>query len=145
MASVPLDRRPLVEPRTVYRFVHTADHESPELRNDFLSDKARAELLGEEYVPVGREAEIPELQESMSVFGSPEPMRERWARISRRAAEKGEPVKIGDFIAEVNLEPEQGFLVEDLGAEDQHLSLWGDPDQLVGAVGSIARAAAKRG
>jgi hypothetical protein len=145
MPSQPLDRRSVDQQRTVYRFVRTADREDPDLRNDFHSDRARAALEGAEYIPVDREAEFPELQDSMSVFGSPEPMRERWSRISARAAAKGQTVKLGDFIAELNLEPGEDCWIEDLGEEDQHMHLWGDPDRLASAVVIIEPAATERG
>jgi len=127
---------------TVYRFVHTDDLSDPELRNEFLGDRESWELRGKNYDPTDREIEFPILQEGMSVWGSREFMQARWARISARAAARGDAVEIGDFIADVNLVPGQGCHIEDLGEEGQHMTLWGDPDRLVQVVQPITPAAA---
>lgn len=57
------------------------------------------------------------------------------------ASSRGEAVRAGYYIAEVLLRPGHGFEVEDLGEEDEHLTIWGDPDALASAVIEIYPAA----
>ena len=54
--------------------------------------------------------------------------------LNEAATLRGQELRMGRNIAEVRLEPDRGFDVEDLDGPDQHLSVWGDPDQFVAAV-----------
>lgn len=110
------------------RFENPSDER---LREDFLSDR----LSGKR--PAAREKRVPELQNGMSAFGSLEAARERWQDMSVIAASRGERVRAGDFIARVDLRPDVGFQLEDLGEVDEHVTIWGDPDALAGVVGEI--------
>jgi hypothetical protein len=73
----------------------------------------------------------------MSTFGSLAAARAVWLRISEAARERGQPVMLGDYIAEVDLRPSCGFSLEDLGEPDEHLTVWGEPEQLVASVRRI--------
>jgi hypothetical protein len=84
-----------------------------------------------------REKVYDELRDGMSMFGSLEAARERWATMHEIAESRGEGVRAGNYIAEVVLRPGLGFDIEDLGEEDEHLTIWGDPAQLQQAVRRI--------
>lgn len=136
MAITPLDRRPVDESRPVYRFVHVSDKSDPKLRDDFRSDAERGATPF-----TRRERKFPELLDGMSVYGSPQGAKAEWAICAKAAADKGEPVKVGDYAAKVELAPGQGFEIEDIGAVNDHLTIWGDADQLSAAVVDIDAAA----
>lgn len=73
----------------------------------------------------------------MSVFGSLEAARAQWQTVYEAASARGQEVRMGNYIAEVELTPDRGFCLEDLGEPDEHLTIWGEPSRLVGAVGRI--------
>jgi hypothetical protein len=121
----------VTDDRLVYRFTHTESTNDPRLRDDFRSDRESGKR------PFAREKAIPELQDGMSMFGSLDAARTRWRDMAEIAASRGEDVRAGYFIAEVLLRPENDFALEDLGEVDEHLTVWGDPDRLAGAVTRI--------
>jgi hypothetical protein len=124
----PLDRRPVDEPRTVYRFVDASDVDDPELPKDFLSD------IENGIRPFFKsEKRWPERFEGMSVFGSYGAALSTWNAGRERALERGEPMKTPRYIAEVELVPGQGLDIEDLHKDDEHLTIWGDPVRLAAA------------
>jgi hypothetical protein len=127
-----LQRTPIPpEGRTVHRFVHTDRLDVEQLAQDFVADEDNPNVPG----PDERERLIPELQEGMSAFGSEEAARDVWEQILRpAAARRGQDVRAGDFIAEVDLVPDRGFEIEDLQEETGHLTIWGDPVCLAEAV-----------
>lgn len=84
-----------------------------------------------------REKRYPELLDGMSAYGSREAARRRWTRCREIAIERDEPLQIGDYVAEVELIPGHGFSIEDLHDEDEHLTIWGDPDRLAAATRRI--------
>lgn len=135
MPIEPLDRKPITARRCVYRFVHTANPNDPSLLVEFRSDRVAGKSPGR------REKEHPELQDGMSTYGSLGAARARWAMIEKAARKRGQPVRIGDYVAEVELLPGQGFFVEDLHRPDEHLTTWGDPAGLASAVARIYPAA----
>lgn len=73
----------------------------------------------------------------MSMFDSLNAARDRWRTIWAIAVARGEAVRIGYHIAEVRLDPGNGYDCEDLKRVDQHLTIWGDPTALAGAVSRI--------
>jgi hypothetical protein len=77
-----------------------------------------------------REKLYPELLDGMSVYGSEEAAYRRWSRCREIAEQKKEPIRVGEYIAEVELRPGMGFDIEDLRDPDEHLTIWGEPDQL---------------
>ena len=125
----------MVEPRTVYRFARIGNADDPDLENEFLSDREAGKR------PFSREKAVPELRDGMSTFGSLEAARERWHEMSEIAAARGQPVRAGNFILEVELTPGSGFLLEDLGEPDEHLTIWGDKTRLAQAVTRVYAAA----
>lgn len=63
--------------------------------------------------PLRRERMYPELRDGMSAFSSLQAAREVWTEdLEPRARERGEPVRAGDYIAEVTLTPEMGVDIE---------------------------------
>jgi hypothetical protein len=130
----PLDRRPVAEERRVYRFVHAAELGDPSLRDDCLSDRETGKR------PFAREKAIPELQDGMSMFASLAAARSVWRDMEQIAIARGQPVRAGDFIAELVLRPGSDVELEDLGEVDEHLTVWGDPDTLVDAISAVYRA-----
>lgn len=132
---MPLDRRPVEEPRTVYRFVHVDDVDDPKLVEDFRSDRESGKR------PVPREKAIPELQDGMSTFGSLSGARDQWQTISEAAAKRDQAVRVGYYIAEVELVPDRGYSVEDLDEPNEPLTTWGEANRLAEDVRRIYPAA----
>lgn len=136
-AGVPsLDRRPVTESRSVYRFVHVESESDDPPAEDFRSDREAGRQARS-----AREKAYPELLDGMSVFGSLDAARRRWADVHAIAIARGERVRLGDHIAEVVLDPEGGYMLEDLHEPDEHLTLWGDPVRLAAAVERLYSAA----
>lgn len=77
----------------------------------------------------------------MSTFGSLGAAREQWRTVYEAATERGQEVRMGNYVAEVELTVDQGYSLEDLGEPDEHLTIWGDATQLAGAVRRIYPAA----
>jgi len=117
--------------RTVYRFVHAASTDDPELVEDFRSDRDSGKS------PFRREKAFPELRDGMSTFGSLEAARALWQTVFVAATARGQEVRMGNYIAEVELGPDEGFSLEDLDEPDEHLTIWGEPARLAAAVGRI--------
>lgn len=119
-------------PRVVYRFVHVEAIDDPRLREQFLSDRENG------MTPFfRREKRYPEILDGMSAYRSLDEAAVRWEQCRAIAERRNEPIQVGNFIAEVELSPDQGFAVEDLEEEDGHLTIWGDPDRLAGATRRI--------
>lgn len=116
----------------MFRFVHVSSRDDDiALVEDFRSDRE----VGKP--PWRREKVYPELRDGMSVFGSLQAARDQWQTIRASAEKRGQEIKAGHFIAEVLLEPENGFDIEDLGEPDEHLTIWGAPQPLAQAVQAI--------
>jgi class 3 adenylate cyclase len=77
----------------------------------------------------------------MSAFVSDQAARAVWEDIRQAAESRGQQIRAGSYIAEVVLEPDSGFDIEDLGEPDGHLTIWGDPSQLAARVVRIYPAA----
>jgi hypothetical protein len=120
----------------VFRFVHSPNVDEDSLARDFRSD----DEMGK--VPRGRAARIPELQKGLSVFRSLPLARDRWAAIAGhvRRSDINQEIRIGHFIAIVQLNPDQNFAFEDLGQVDGHMTLWGPPKALATSVVEIVPA-----
>jgi hypothetical protein len=126
-----LKRKPVSEAVKVYRVVRIESIAVgiDVLAGEFVSDLAAGCQHG------GRELKIPILQEGMSGFRTKALARRRWRGMRKNATQHGEDeVEKGSFIAELELKPEQGFYIEDLGKNDGHLMIWGDPTKLAEAV-----------
>jgi hypothetical protein len=117
--------------RAAFRFVHPSSMEDPALADDFKSDK-EAGLR-----PGGRERQIPELCQGISMYGSLASARQVWSNLRQIADERGQKVRVGYYIAEVVLMPGNDFEIEDLGEPDEHLIVWGDRFKLCDAVGEV--------
>lgn len=111
--------------------MHPARPGDDALADDFKSDE-EAGLR-----PTAREKRVRELCKGMSAYGSLASARLVWDSIRQRADELGQPVKVGYYIAKVELEPDSGFLLEDLSEPDEHLTIWGDRHRLAGAVSRV--------
>lgn len=103
--------------------------------SDFRSDRDSGKP------PFRREKAFPELRDGMSVFGSLKAARAQWRTVYEAASKRGQEVRMGNYIAEVEMAADQGFSLEDLGEPDEHLTIWGEPSRLAGAVGRIYPAA----
>lgn len=115
--------------------MNVADIDDSALVDDFQSDRTAGKP------PFRREKVYPELRDGMSTFASLEAARAVWEKVSAAAAKRGQAVRMGSFIAEVELGPDLDAAVEDLGESDEHLTIWGNPAQLAGAVSRIYPAA----
>lgn len=73
----------------------------------------------------------------MSAYGSLAAAREVWDSLRRLADQRGEPIRVGYYIAQVELVEDRGFSLEDLGEPDQHLTIWGDRNHLAEIVSRI--------
>ncbi|MEN3282521.1 MAG: hypothetical protein V7607_3661 [Solirubrobacteraceae bacterium] len=71
------------------------------------------------------------------MFASLAAARSVWNDMEQIAIARDQPVRAGDFIAELVLRPGSDAELEDLGEIDEHLTVWGDPDALVAAVTAI--------
>jgi hypothetical protein len=131
----PVDCQEVSHERLAYRFVHVAEALEPGLAADFQSDRASGKR------PIARERRFPELQDGMSMYGSLTAARGVWNDIAAFARSQGQPVRAGNYVAEVALRPGFGFQIEDLGEIDEHLTIWGHPDALAGSVVAIYPAA----
>jgi hypothetical protein len=132
----PLQRVEIDTPgdeRTVYRFVHVDSVTDERLPCDFKSDRACGKRAR------GRQAHIPELHDGMSVFRTRENAAARWADLASKARQEvpGATIRVGHFIARVELRAGQGLAYEDLGSEDGHMTLWGGPLKLAACVAEI--------
>ena len=122
----------MLEPRRVYRFVHVAELTDPALRDQFLADRENG------MTPFFRREKLyPELLDGMSAYGSAQAAERRWAECRDIARQRNEPMRVGEYVAEVELTPNQDVDVEDLGEPDEHLTIWGDPDRLCAATRRI--------
>ena len=120
---------------TAYRFVHVETVDDPPPVEDFLSDRETGKR------PLDREKVYPELRDGMSMYGSLDAARAVWRDVLEAATARGQAVRMGYHVAEVVLTPGNGYDYEDLGEPDEHLTIWGDPAALAGAVARIYPAA----
>lgn len=139
-----LKREPVSGALSVYRIVGVESTAVgiDVLAGEFVSDRDAG------CSPSGRERKHPILQDGMSAFRTAELARRRWRAMRKYATHHGEDiVEKGDFIAELELRPGHDFYVEDLGANDGHLTIWGDANKLAEAVCRIdpARTAEEEG
>lgn len=116
---------------TVFRFVRPPRVEDSGLTDDFFSDKAAGKPKR------GRALRIAELWDGLSCFRTLDLARARWSDIAALAGRHGQTPRVGSFIAEVELSPDSGFAYEDLGHEDGHMTVWGDPARLASAATQI--------
>ncbi|HWD85161.1 MAG TPA: hypothetical protein VG321_05375 [Solirubrobacteraceae bacterium] len=108
------------------------DLEDPVLPTQFRSDRENGMIS-----LFRRERRYPELLDGMSVYGSPAAAGRLWLKCRETARERGEPMRIGAYVAEVELTPGQEFSIEDLHEDNEHLTIWGDPDRLAAATRRI--------
>lgn len=116
---------------TVFRFVHASALGDVQLRADFLSDRAAGKPRR------GRARSLPDLWDGLSCFRTLDLAQTRWADIAALAQARGEEPRVGSFVAQVELAAGRGFAYEDLGGDDGHLTVWGDPSQLAEAAAGI--------
>jgi hypothetical protein len=134
-----LHRQRLASPTNVYRFVRLREPSREQLEQEFFSDKIRGKRA------IGRASRIPELQDGISVFRTLELARIRWADIAVRARRRAPAADllIGEFVARVQLKPDDDVYLEDLGQADGHLTLWGSSELLASRVTGITNAEAR--
>jgi hypothetical protein len=124
----------------VYRFVGVSSREIEGLWKYFKSDREDGKP------PKEREQLYDELRDGMSAYVSWEAARDVWqgiedAQAARKRSGRRKPLRIGDYIAEVQLVKDQGFEIEDIGDVGGHLTIFGDPRALAAAVTDIQRGA----
>ena len=123
----------------VFRLVHVSTADDDALAEDMKSNAARGRS------PRGRESRHPEIHRGLSVFKKYTQAAERRRQIAARLQEQGsdQPVKIGDYVARLTLEgPGVGY--EDRDEPDGHMTIWGDPLRLAGAVTDLSPAERNR-
>jgi len=116
----------------VYRLVRVADVRDAGLLEDMKSNAAKARF------PRGREVRQPTIHEGLSVYRSRQGAINRRRLVAERLERLGrdEPVLIGDYVARLQLEgPDVGY--EDRDEADGHMTIWGEPFRLAGAVADI--------
>jgi hypothetical protein len=124
----------------VYRFVGVPSREMEGLWKYFKSDREDDKPATE------RELLYDELRDGMSAYTSWEAARDLWqgiedAQAARKRSGRRKPLRIGDYIAEVQLVQDQGFKIEDIGDAGGHLTIFGDPHALAAVVTDIQRGA----
>ena len=93
--------------------------------------------------------EHPDYLHGLSAFDSLDNARDKWADVYEKAREraeaKGKPVvvRLGDHVAKVTLQPDEGFEIDAPPNTDPRGHLWikGDKDRLAAAAGPIYPAA----
>ena len=111
---------PVREAMTVYRIVRGADRSAPAVLDSLRSHYERGAP------PRGYERRLAVIHMGLSVF-------------STRAAAGAMALKwpaIGMFVAELELEPGNGFCIAHTG-QPGHRTLWGRPLQLLGSIADI--------
>ncbi len=122
----------------MYRWVKDASVAAPGFVENFASDAER----GQKPLP----DEHPGYMEGRSAFDTLEHAREAWMAIYDKLAKrkKGKPVqmRVGNYIAAVELTPNHGFEVDDPPDADPRGHLWikGDKTRLAAAAGPIYEA-----
>jgi hypothetical protein len=115
---------------TVYRVVHVDRLDSDTLTADFRSERE----LGAE-PESKREEDYPELLDGVCVDKTLEQARRRLSNMRKAASRDGEPApRRGTFIAELVLQPGEGFEYEDRKKSDGKVTVWGHAANLAGAV-----------
>ncbi len=118
---------------TVYRVVH-ADHVDPAaLRADFRSERELGAAP-----ETKREEDYPELLDGVCVDKKLEQARRRVSDIRKAASRDGEiEPRRGTSIAELILQPGEGFEYEDRKKSDGKVTVWGSAANLAAAVRRI--------
>jgi hypothetical protein len=129
-----LKRVPVSEAVMVHRIVRV---ESIDVGVEFLAGEFASDRDAD-CLPNGREQKFPILQDGMSAFRTRALAERRWRGMRKRAVQDGDAeVARGSFIAELELRPGADFYIEDLGENQGHLTIWGDPTKLAEAVRRI--------
>jgi hypothetical protein len=132
MSLDPPNWQPVSEPRTVRRFVQHDSPEHPDFAMNFRSDEeAEKPPLRDEH---------PDHRLGMSVYDTEEHARAIWAGIAEKVRErasarnkrrgKAPKLRIGDYIADVELQPGNGFELAGPPDERGHMTLRGNKDRL---------------
>jgi hypothetical protein len=142
---LPPKWEPVRERTIVFRYVQHDRADHSEFATNFLAD--RDNLDKKRIDPL----EHPDFRLGMSVFATEAKARDNWAEVFKKLSESGSDrnkrrkrapkLKMGHFIAEVELVPGRGF--EFAGPPDRrgHLTLKGDPERLVQATKDVYPAA----
>lgn len=115
----------------VYRLVATDDREAIELEQSFWSNKKRGKPAR------GPEKRCKAIWESLSMYLSGEGAQDQYSAIVDRVRLKGETPVIGPFVARLSLPGDCGFYYMDSSDPTGHVSVWGDPLDLVARVEDI--------
>jgi len=123
-----LKRKPVTEATIVYRVVGTSDLNSALLEPYFRPEDKPQEITA-------REKRYPELLDGICVDSSIEQARITLSNMRKAASRDGESEKWQDgCIAEVVLQPDQGFDHENRKKSHGKQTIWGDSTNLAGAV-----------
>lgn len=127
-------RRELAEGETleVFRLVHVSTLSDDRLVDDMMSNAAKDRSAR------GREVRQPEIHGGLSVYKSCGQAVSVRRRIVERLQRKGSAaqVAIGDYVARVVL-CGPGYGYEDRNEPDGHMTIWGAPSRVAGAVAEI--------
>jgi hypothetical protein len=111
---------PVREATVVYRIVRGADRSAPAVLDSMCSHYERGAL------PRGYERRLAVIHMGLSVFST---------RAAASAMARKWPM-IGMFVAELDLEPGNGFCLADTG-QPGHWTMWGRPLQLLSSIADI--------
>jgi hypothetical protein len=133
----PPDWQPVGETRIVHRFVKHDSADHPDFASNFLPDADNPNKQGVD------ENEHPDHRLGMSVFDTEQQCRAVWAGIVKKlqdgASKKNKrrnrtpKVKLGEYIAEIELTSGVGFEIAGPPDERGHMTLRGPQDKLAAA------------
>lgn len=132
----PPDWQPVGETRVVRRFVKHDSADHPDFAANFVPDKDNPDKQ-----PL--DDEHPDHRLGMSVFDTEEQCRDVWAAIVKKLRDSASPknkrrdrtpkVKVGHYIADIELRPGEGFEIAGPPDKRGHMTLRGPQEKLAAA------------
>ena len=136
MATPAPDWKEVQSPTPVFRFVAAADDATPR-SGWFLSDNEAAAQKGERPRANRIEKEHPDLLDGMSVYRTRDDAQAEWDAVRAKAAEREQPMRLPESIAEVMLDSGCGVALDDRGEAGGHLYAKGASDAFVPLVKDV--------
>lgn len=122
----PVQREPVTEPMTVFRFMRSDSMERSSLERELRTGEEADEG------PDSRERKHELLRRSRSMFAPKHKMVARWRKARQTAGSKGEQLQL-KFVAELRIGPGEGFYYE-VDGNGGHLPTWGETSKLAACV-----------
>lgn len=115
----------------VHRLVTTDDRELPAFEECFYSNKRRNRP------PRGPEKSYPEIWDSLSMYTSAQGAQNQYMLIAERMRRSGRQPRLGPYVARLCLPGDSGFAYRDTRDPTGHVSVWGEPLDLVARIEDI--------